>query len=321
MNRLIQGDAAAVLATLPASSVHCCVTSPPYFGLRDYGVDGQGGLQKTPAQYINWLLEVGDQIHRVLRDDGTFWLNIGDSYQQKSQLGIPWQVATAMVRHGWLLRQDIIWAKPNPMPHPVTDRCVSSHEHIFLFSKKPRYYFDTFALREKSISKVAGGYSKKATRRIHIQSQKDLYDTRLPRDVWSFSTGNCKDKHFAAFPEELPRRCIAAGTSRRVCAKCGKPWSRWTQKDRKPTRPGTNNTKSRDPLRHVTSVVSLGFYPTCDCRTWATSAVVLDPFVGSGTTPLVASKLGRYSISVDLNREYLDLTHKRLLTWPPVRST
>ena len=175
---IYQGDALEILKTLPDKIINTCVTSPPYYGLRDYGVDGQIGLEETPEEYIVRLVEVFREVKRVLRDDGTLWVNIGDSYagsgkggqsenkksknwqpayvnkgclyglKQKDLIGIPWMLAFALRTDGWYLRQEIIWAKPNPMPESVTDRCTKSHESIFLFSKSRNYYFDADAIAD-----------------------------------------------------------------------------------------------------------------------------------------------------------------------------
>ena len=176
------GDCREVLKTLPDKSVHCCVTSPPYYGLRDYGVDGQIGLERTPEEYVSGLVGVFGEIKRVLRDDGTLWLNLGDSYsgsgkgqykdgehdpkkkktdgmklsqtmvpvglKRKDLIGIPWRVAFALQADGWYLRQDIIWSKNNPMPESVKDWCTKSHEYMFLLTKSPKYYFDSDAIKE-----------------------------------------------------------------------------------------------------------------------------------------------------------------------------
>lgn len=188
-NTVLQGDSLEVLKTLPDESVDCCVTSPPYYGLRDYGVNGQIGLEETPEKYIERLVDVFREVKRVLKDEGTFWLNIGDTYnvssyhkdekssgsgkqgtnkgsyenvverpratncKPKDLIGIPWMLAFALRNDGWYLRQDIIWHKPNPMPESVKDRCTKSHEYIFLLSKQPKYYFDYEAIQEDAVCK------------------------------------------------------------------------------------------------------------------------------------------------------------------------
>jgi DNA modification methylase len=151
------GDCLDVLRTMPDASVHCCVTSPPYWGLRDYGHDGQIGLEATPEEYVARMVEVFREVRRVLRDDGTLWLNLGDSYASKSLAGIPWRVAFALQADGWYLRQDIIWHKPNPMPESVADRCTKAHEYVFLLSKSAQYYYDSEAIKEPAVSTHPAG--------------------------------------------------------------------------------------------------------------------------------------------------------------------
>lgn len=219
-NLLLVGDVRERLKELPDHSVHCCVTSPPYWGLRDYGKSSQIGLEHSPEEYVAELVAVFREVWRVLRDDGTLWLNLGDSYagnnsrasnngragfgnprdgvferigdglKTKDLVGIPWRVAFALQADGWYLRQDIIWHKPNPLPESVKDRCTKAHEYIFLLSKSPRYYFDNQAIREPTI---------------------DLQDKRNRRDVWSVPVKPFKGAHFATFPTDLITPCILAG--------------------------------------------------------------------------------------------------------------
>jgi DNA modification methylase len=147
--QIIPGDCIEGMRTLPDASVHCCVTSPPYWGLRDYGHDGQIGLESTPEAYVARMVEVFREVRRILRDDAVLFLNLGDSYASGKQLvGIPWRVAFALQADGWRLRQDIIWHKPNPMPESVTDRCTKAHEYVFLLAKSERYFYDAEAVRE-----------------------------------------------------------------------------------------------------------------------------------------------------------------------------
>lgn len=221
---LFVGDCLQTLRALSDQSIHCCVTSPPYFGLRDYGVEGQIGLEPTPDEFVAALVAVFREVRRVLRDDGTLWLNLGDSYarppakggsgpggknrdwygdnygkargaaipdglKDKDLIGIPWRVAFALQADGWYLRQDIIWNKPNPMPEPVKDRFTKAHEYIFLLSKSSRYYFDSEAMKERA----AGG------------------GVRNRRDVWTVATKPFKGAHFATFPPDLIEPCILAG--------------------------------------------------------------------------------------------------------------
>ena len=220
---LLLGDAHDVLAGLPDESVDCIVTSPPYYGLRDYGTPGQYGLEETPTGYAETMRRVFAEARRVLSEEGTLWLNLGDSYSvrwssergagrrglngddddrgrsgaithgvpEKNLLGVPWRVAFALQDDGWILRNEIIWSKPNAMPEPVRDRLSTRHEHLFLFSKSRRYHFDLNAIRGHGANRESKG--------------------RNPGDVWSIATRPYPQAHFAVFPIDLPLRCIKAG--------------------------------------------------------------------------------------------------------------
>ena len=220
---ILLGDCLASLQTLPDGSIDCCVTSPPYWGLRDYGVDGQLGLEKTPEEYVANMVAVFREVRRVLKEDGTLWLNLGDSYATGKQLvGIPWRVAFALQADGWYLRQDIIWHKPNPMPESVRDRCTKAHEYIFLLAKAPRYYFDSEAMKEPSVTGGAAGlgfYPNRAVAMGRNPSGNESKDprqgtrpmSRNRRSVWKVTTRPYKGAHFAVYPPELIRPCIKAG--------------------------------------------------------------------------------------------------------------
>lgn len=213
------GNCLDILPTMEAGSVNCCVTSPPYFGLRDYGNDEQIGLEETPEAFVESLVNVFREVKRVLADDGTLWLNLGDSYGKEKQLvGIPWRVALALQADGWYLRQDIIWSKPNPMPESVTDRCTKAHEYIFLLSKKPKYYYDADAVREPV--KESSGRNMRAPKcgddRVHgttNQTQKTFTEIKGAnrRSVWNVNTQPYSGAHFATFPPDLIKPCIMAG--------------------------------------------------------------------------------------------------------------
>lgn len=243
-------------------SVQTSVTSPPYFGLRDYGVEGQLGLEQTPEQYIAAMVAVFRVVHGLLRDDGTLWLNIGDSYGSGKQLlGIPWRVAFALQADGWYLRQDIIWHKPNPMPESVRDRCTKAHEYIFLLSKSQKYFFDSEAMREEAVKGASGSsFNKGKTAEHQLGRSSDAERVedgkRNRRSVWSVATRPYKGAHFATYPPALIEPCILAGS-----------------------RPGD---------------------------------LVLDPFMGSGTTAAVALQHGRRAVGSELNPEYLALIEQRL---------
>jgi len=236
-------DATAGMANIPDGSVHCCITSPPYWGLRDYGVSGQLGLEKSPEEYIEKLVAIFKEVWRVLRSDGTLWVNIGDCYARtggdridgkgggrhwdgreknfdnaanryakdiglkpKDLVGIPWMLAFALRDAGWYLRQEVIWHKSNPMPEQTKDRCTKAHEQIFLFAKSQSYFFDDEAIKEKSKTGNA---------------------LRSKRSVWTVSVKAYKGAHFATFPVDLIEPCILAGTSAKgCCSVCGAPHER-----------------------------------------------------------------------------------------------
>lgn len=313
------GDALSVLQTMQAESVQCCITSPPYFGLRDYGHAAQIGLEQSPEEYVARLVEVFREVRRVLRDDGTCWVNLGDSYandgkwggytggkharnlhgspigrnkrytglKPKDLIGIPWMVAFALRADGWFLRQDIIWAKPNPMPESVTDRCTKSHEYVFLLSKSSRYFYDADAIKEPAIyadddrkgraelnhkcapSGMVNGIRPRADKqRGHSRRHAGLNDRwdamkkeeqcsgmRNKRSVWNVATRPYVDAHFAVFPSELIEPCILAGS--RV------------------------------------------------------GDTVLDPFGGSGTTAEASNRFGRKAVLIELNPDYCELSIRR----------
>lgn len=349
MNKILCGDALEQLKTLPSESVDMCVTSPPYYALRDYGtghwqggdpncdhqaaiysrpnltprkqttsvgtliekhkkvcpscgavyIDDQIGLEDTPEAYIQKLVDVFHEVRRVLKEDGTLWVNIGDSYnasaagsihsekqqtnkgsfsnlytkslvencKPKDLIGIPWLLAFALRADGWYLRQDIIWAKPNPMPESVTDRCTKSHEYIFLLSKSPRYYFDNEAIQEDANPQSEARYKSvfnagkvqehfRPDGATNTMGMKEWTGKRNKRDVWQVSTQAISEAHFATFPEKLIEPCILAGSRR--------------------------------------------------------SGVVLDPFFVSGTIGRVAISHGREYIGIELNPEYIEIANKRL---------
>lgn len=287
---LYHGDALAVIRDMPDGSVDCIVTSPPYFGLRDYGVEGQLGVEDSPAEYVARMVELFSEARRVLAEDGTFWLNLGDSYAAngrgglpaKNLLGMPWRVALDLQDDGWILRNEIIWAKPNAMPESVTDRLSTKHEHLFMFAKSPRYWFDLNAIREPLARPEAldegiefgGKHANNKTRRGNTygkprkgkdekwnagtglrphEGHRGSHEAgRNPGDVWSIPTQPYSGAHFAVMPQTLASRCIQAG-----------------------------------------------------CKPGGT---VLDPFSGSGTTGLAAAKHARKYVGIDLNADYLDLS-------------
>ena len=219
---ILVGDAVERLRTIGGGVAQTCVTSPPYFGLRDYGHDGQIGLEGSIDDYVTALVAVFAEVRRVLADDGTLWVNLGDSYGKNKQLlGMPWRVAFALQSDGWYLRSEVIWNKPNPMPESVTDRLTKSHETIFLLAKNEQYFYDAEAIKEPAVSKDdkrnGGGrhtYSGKRSENDGLvqQSFVTVTDTRNKRSVWTVTTKGYKGAHFATYPPELIEPCVLAGS-------------------------------------------------------------------------------------------------------------
>ena len=308
MNRIEFGDCRDTMRRWASEGVKAqmCVTSPPYFGLRDYGHEGQIGLEQTPEEYIAAMVEVFRCVRDVLADDGTLWLNIGDSYatgtkahrqqstnpgvganrpeaqnsvarignppgcKTKDLIGIPWMLAFALRADGWILRQDIIWHKPNPMPESVRDRCTKAHEYIFLLSKSERYFYDHDSSKEPAVSEKPAGNKRHKYADAYQASDSEEHRTkagllaltgvewekRNRRSVWTVATRPYKGAHFATFPPALIEPCILAGS-----------------------RPGD---------------------------------IVLDPFMGSGTTAQAALQHGRQYLGCELNPEYASLQKERI---------
>ena len=313
---LHHGDCLTVLRTLPDCSAQMCVTSPPYFGLRDYGHPGQIGLEQTPDEYVAKVVEVFREVRRVLADDGTLWLNIGDSYassgtnsppsdktglnsgkgckahykvmnglgraptpsnlKPKDLIGIPWRVAFALQADGWYLRQDIIWHKPNPMPESVRDRCTKAHEYIFLLSKSERYFFDHEAMKEPAVSEKPAG------------NKRHKY-----ADAYASGIG---EEH---------------RTKAGLVAMAGVEWetrnrrSVWTVA----TRPYKGAHFATFPPALIEPCILAGSKP---------GDVVLDPFNGSGTTGEAAILNGRDYIGIEINAAYIDLTRERIDSVSPL---
>jgi DNA modification methylase len=292
--KIIVGDVRTAMQSIPDQSVQTCITSPPYWGLRDYGEGDQIGLEETPEQYVDQMVQVFREVRRVLKDDGTLWLNIGDSYagnmsrasnngragfgseregvfsrmpdglKPKDLVGIPWRLAFALQADGWYLRQDIIWHKPNPMPESVTDRCTKSHEYVFLLSKSRQYFYDHEAIKEPAI--YAGddrGARTDSRRNTKMNSMSGLTgETKNKRDVWTVATKPYKGAHFAVMPEALVDPCILAGS--------------------------------------------------------AAGDTVLDPFTGSGTVGMVALRHNRNFVGTELNPEYAELAVNRIYNDAPL---
>ena len=312
VNTILPGNNIETLKTIPDNSVNCCVTSPPYYGLRDYGIDNQIGLEETPEEYIEALVAVFREVKRILRDDGTLWVNIGDSYagsgkgsathtdsanrakqgtnkgmlgktrvtkttwgnaKPKDLIGIPWLLAFALRDDGWYLRQDIIWYKPNPMPEPVKDRCTNSHEYIFLLSKSRMYYFNSDFNKEKATQSTTGPST-------------------------SFKREGSKRSIEGICPGKMPTHRI----------------------DREDIRYDGEYRNRHDVWKVGIEASEHGhfaMYPQklilpcilCGCPE---NGIVLDPFMGSGTTGVVAIKNLRKYIGCEINPEYIQIAEKRI---------
>ena len=216
--KIYQGNCIEVLKDMPDESIDCVVTSPPYWGLRNYQEEEQLGLEETPEEFVANLVKVFSEVKRVLKKEGTVWLNLGDTYYNKSLAGIPFRVAFALQSDGWYLRQDIIWHKPNPMPESVQDRCTKAHEYIFLLTKSPKYFYDIDAIKEKGTipkgtlaAKGSDNRFKKEKVNSRPPEYKEYDGMRNKRSVWRITTKPYKEAHFATYPIELPTYCIKAG--------------------------------------------------------------------------------------------------------------
>jgi DNA modification methylase len=448
--KIYEGDAPEVLRPLRSESVHCCVASPPYWGLRDYGVpeqiwdgdprhdhiwgpkvmvkgtnhtdkrrwnharNGRGeqqprekqprwerrkigegsfctcgawrgslGLEPTHALYCQHLVAIFRETRRVLRKDGTLFLNLGDSYSSgnrrgydvaspnkgqqgiidsrplqpvgvkpKDLLGIPWMVAFALRADGWYLRSDIIWAKPNAMPESVTDRPTNAHDYLFLLAKSAWYYYDAEAIKEPISPKTLTVHTtprrgmgvESAGERVNLWMEQHggryYQPTRNKRSVWTIATEPYAGAHFATYPKALVEPCIKAGTGERGCCReCGAPWRRVVARTSvKPvdycgkwsaTEPQSNSRRllanvhgRRQAGGHHASPFpapkSVGWRPGCMHQGEPVACTVLDPFCGSGTTGVVALRLGRRFIGIDLNRNYVEMTRQRIAADAPL---
>jgi DNA modification methylase len=316
-NRLLIGDALTRLRALPSESVDCVVTSPPYFGLRDYGVTGQLGQEPHIEQWVAGVLAVCRELHRVLSPHGSLWLNLGDAYSthvsygapSKSLLLGPERVAQLLVADGWLLRNKVVWAKANPLPSPVRDRLTNSHEFVYFLTKQASYFFDLDAIREPLVSKHApsGQYrvpqavlGRLAGRRDGLaamtrQGRKGHPLGKNPGDVWWVGSASYRGAHFATFPPKLIRRPILATCPPQVCVNCARPW-------RRSTRPVKVKAGRPEPRPFV----------PCGCQAPTRPGLVLDPFFGTGTVAAVAKEHGRDWLGIELNPAYKPLAESRL---------
>lgn len=305
MNKVYFGDCRDSLRQMAADDieVQMCVTSPPYFGLRDYGHEGQIGLEETPEQYIAAMIEVFRCVRNVLADDGVLWLNLGDSYSAGKQLlGIPWRVALALQADGWILRQEIIWSKPNPMPESVTDRCTKSHESIFLLAKSAKYFYDHKSIKEQAAPSSMARWSQDVDGQAGSDrvpgktngAMKAVGGSRAKRD--SFKREDSKRA------EAIPNQTV--GTHRQ-----DRDESKWDTTTRNKRSVWTVATTPYSGAHFATFPTAL--IEPCILAGSRAGDIVLDPFFGSGTTGEVAQNLGRRYIGCELNRDYEALQIQR----------
>ena len=308
LDKIYNEDCLQGLKHLPDNSVDCCITSPPYYALRDYGVDGQIGLEETPQQYIDRLTDVFMEVHRVLKPEGTLWINIGDSYngnkkgntetnknkkvaesshfekkiwkecKQKDLIGIPWMLAFSLRNEGWYLRQDIIWNKPNVMPEPATDRCVKAHEYIFLLSKSERYYFDYEQIQEEATTHENRPSGV-------VRNRKFGYDSKQNQHPEAYLMSSA-DKTGEVTEADMP---TGKRNKRDV----------WSVN----TKPDLNAHFAVYPEELIRPCILAG----CPL-----GGVVLDPFMGSGTTARAARRWGRHYVGFELNPDHIKIIEKKV---------
>lgn len=324
LNRIHNLNCIEGLKLLPDNSIDCCVTSPPYFGLRDYGTEEQIGMEQTPDEFVDKLVQVFSEVKRVLKPEGTLWLNLGDSYggsgrgpagnlngdehsmhekhkpfksqmvKPKDLIGVPWMVAFALRANGWYLRQDIIWNKPNPMPESVTDRCTKSHEYIFLMSKSQKYFYDAesirTALKDESIARLAQNIENQTgSSRVPGKTNGKMKAVRKEFQPNEAGSGSGLKGHSGYFNAEGELNCRDTANKKSV----------WTVT----TKPFKEAHFATFPEELILDCIKAG----CPI-----DGVVLDPFMGAGTTALVSRKLNRNYIGFELNKDYISIATKRL---------
>ncbi|MFV3114240.1 DNA-methyltransferase [Gordonia amicalis] len=324
-HRIVEGDALNALRSLPDESVDCVVTSPPYFRLRDYDADGQIGLEPHVDEWVEQLAQISREIGTVLVPTGTYWLNLGDTYashpsqgaQRKSLLMAPERLALRLQQDGWIIRNKIVWAKPNPVPTSVTDRLNCTYEVIYVLARQPRYFFDLDAIRQPlrtqihNHSRTRAGKASEQVREAWrgpngmaatgLQALKAEGRTghplgKNPGDVWTIAPGGYRGAHHAIFPLTLAERMIAAGCPEARCTRCRAPWRRAVIR-------ALGGTATRATLA-----------PTCDCGSDREPGIVLDPFLGSGTTAVAADHLRRDWCGIELNPDFAAAARERIAT-------
>lgn len=319
-NQILVGDSSERLRQLPPMSIDSVVTSPPYFRLRDYQTEGQLGLESHVDEWVSHLRKVTAQLARVLVPTGSLWLNLGDTYSTHRRQGAarkglvlaPERLALALIDDGWLIRNKIIWAKRNGLPTSTTDRLACRYEVIYLLVRSPRYYFDLDAVREPHRSRPPkpkpmatrppktrpawrgpNGHDESGLTRLRSLGRVGHPLGKNPGDVWPMSVSNFRGAHFATYPRQLPERIIRAGCPERRCTACRQPWRR--------------------TVRRLGATALRGLpRPTCDCGEVAEPGIVLDPFMGSGTTAIAAESLARDWLGIELSPDFARLAEARI---------
>ena len=322
-NQILVGDVRTMLDVIPDASVDTVITSPPYYALRNYGTDGQIGLEASVDGWVDELRLVLRGLARALKPTGSLWLNLGDSYSHHPRTGAapkslllgPERLALAMLEDGWIIRNKVIWAKTNPMPISVRDRLACTYEVVYFATRNRDYAFDLDRIRRAHRSRLhrpsasAARRARNTTRPewagplagSNVGLDRTKADGRVghpaganPGDVWAYATSSVRSVHHAMFPESLIERPILATCPERVCARCGMPWQR------------TPVDRERRPA------VLGDLVPACACGTSWRPGLVLDPFMGAGTTAIVAERHGRDWLGIDLNAAYADAANERI---------
>ncbi len=317
--RILEGDAVERLRGLPDRTIDSIVTSPPYFRLRNYGHDDQLGLEGHVDEWVQGLRALLREASRVLVPTGTVFLNLGDSYStharegagRKSLLLGPERLALVLIEDGWIIRNKVVWAKTNTIPSSVTDRLATKHEVIYLLARQPKYYFDLDSLREPHASRPPKPRKDKrgderpdwlgpnsdgdaGLAALHAAGLQGHPLGKNPGDVWSFAVSSYRGAHFATFPVPLAERMVLAGTPEARCTSCRTAYER--------------------PVRRLGAVATrLGLQAMCECAAESEPGLVLDPFLGSGTTAVAAERLGRDWLGIELNPEYVALAQERIV--------
>lgn len=346
--KLLVGDSLTELSRIEDKSVQCIVTSPPYYQMRDYGVDNQLGQEDTPEEYIQKLVDIFKECRRVLRDDGICWINIGDTYNNnngfsrssekyqrkgrangtdhkkaikhnrikyKDLMGLPWMLAFALQEDGWYLREDIIYSKTNPMPDGAKDRPCRSHEYVFMFTKKAKYYYDYFNIMEFCQNNITnktrfGARNAEGTYRNDTEREVSQANKKQKRSVWTLPVSSYKGHHFATYPQELIEPCIKSSIpDKGCCSKCKAPYERIVEKVQVP-----HDCKEG----YVVQLRGDKWIAQCDCKQEITKSYVLDPFMGSGTTALVSLKNNANFIGIEINPKYLEIARNRIRKFEPI---